>query len=186
MCLCVRTQKHYSCEGRRLFSTWGGVLTDHVIHFHPPHAKRPFGEEAANSQDLRHRGVLTAAHLKTHTHRWDVDGTTRGQPVPGVLSGSLSSLPALMPHFSAQVQQAALELAVFNAVACVLQPCDDGPVVLSSERMVDSSELHLLRGSPELRDQDLPWEKVPGRGTDRGRRGVSPRMVIPLWIRRFG
>lgn len=88
-----------------------------------------------------------------------------------------------MPYFGAQVQQAALELAVFDTAACVLQRCDDGPVVLSSERMVHSSELYLLPGSPELRDQDLPWEKVPGRGKDRGQRGVSRQMGITQWIR---
>lgn len=89
-----------------------------------------------------------------------------------------------MPYFSAQVQQAALELAIFDTAACVLQPCDDGPVVLSSERMVHSSELYLLCGSPELRDQDLAWEKVPGRGKDRGQR-VSHQMVIIQWTRCF-
>lgn len=90
---------------------------------------------------------------------------------PGQLA--IAAPTVLMPYFSAQVQQAAPELAVFDTAACVVQPCDDGPVVLSSERVVHSSELHLLPGSPELRDQDLPWEKVPGRGKERGQRGVS-------------
>lgn len=98
---------------------------------------------------------------------------------------SIIAPTVLMPYFSAQVLQAALELAGFDTVACVLQPCDDGPVVLSSERMVHSSELYLLSGSPELRDQDLPWEKVPGRGKDRGQRRVSHQMVIIQWIRWF-
>lgn len=80
-----------------------------------------------------------------------------------------------MPYISAQVQQAALELAVFDTAARLLQPRHDGPVVPGPEGMVHSSELHLLPGSPELRDQDLPWEKVPGRG----QRGVSPQVLIP-------
>lgn len=84
----------------------------------------------------------------------------------------------LMPYISAQVQQAALELALFDTAARLLQPCDDGPVVPGPEGMVHSSELHLLPGSPELRDQDLPWEKVPGR-RQRGQRGVSRRVPIP-------
>lgn len=70
----------------------------------------------------------------------------------------------MTPYFSAQVQQAAAELAVFDTVARLLQTCDDGLVVPSSERVVHSSKLHLLSGIPEMRDQDLPGEEVPGRG----------------------
>lgn len=68
-----------------------------------------------------------------------------------------------MPHFSAQVQQAAAEIPVSDTAAGALQSCDGGPVVLSSERVVHCSELHLLPGIPEMRDQDLPGEEVPGR-----------------------
>lgn len=68
------------------------------------------------------------------------------------------------PYFSAQVQQAAAEWAVFDAPARVHQTCDDGPVVPSAEGVVHPPKLHLLSGIPEMRDQDLPGEEVPGRG----------------------
>lgn len=69
----------------------------------------------------------------------------------------------MTPHFSAQVQQAAAEFQVSDTAARVPQRCDDGPVVLSSEGVVRPSKLHLLSGIPEMRDQDLPGEEVPGR-----------------------
>lgn len=55
-------------------------------------------------------------------------------------------------------------MAVFDVAAFVPQACDEGPVVPSSEGVVRASELDLLPGIPEVRDQDLPGEKVPGRG----------------------
>lgn len=55
-------------------------------------------------------------------------------------------------------------MAVFDVAAFVLQTRDEGPVVPSSEGVVHASELHLLPGIPEVRDQDLTGEKVPGRG----------------------
>lgn len=93
-------------------------------------------------------------------NRWD--GATSA-PAASSVQPDRRAPSFAMPDFSAQVQQAAAELAVLHTAAGVLQTCDDGPVAPSSERVVHSSKLHLLSGIPEMRDQDLPREEVPGR-----------------------
>lgn len=99
-------------------------------------------------------------------NRWD--GATSAQPTSSVQLDR-SAPTFVTPYFSAQVQQAAAELDLFDMAAGVLQTCDDGPVVPSSERVVHSSKLHLLSGTPEMRDQDLPGEEVPGDDGGGGR-----------------
>lgn len=68
----------------------------------------------------------------------------------------------MLTYFSTQVLEATLLLTVFGLVACVLQPFEHWPVVPGPEGVVQSSKLYLLCGSPEMRDQELAGEKVPG------------------------
>lgn len=55
-----------------------------------------------------------------------------------------------------------LQLPLFALAACVLEPFEHGSVVPGPEGMVQAPKLYLLCGSPEMRDQQLAGEKVPG------------------------
>lgn len=65
-------------------------------------------------------------------------------------------------HFNAQVLKATLQLTVFDLAARILEPFEHRPVVTGPEGMVHPPKLYLLPGSPEMRDQELAREKVPG------------------------
>ena len=65
-------------------------------------------------------------------------------------------------YFSTQALKATLQLTVFDLMALILKPFENWLVVLDPEGMVQSLKLCLLPGSPEMTDQELAWEKVPG------------------------
>lgn len=67
-----------------------------------------------------------------------------------------------LAYFSTQVLEATLQLSVFDLAACLLHPLEHWQVVLSPERMVCSPKRYLLGRSPEMRDQELTREIVPG------------------------
>ncbi|TNN57238.1 hypothetical protein EYF80_032572 [Liparis tanakae] len=68
---------------------------------------------------------------------------------------------------STQALQAPLQLAVRDLLAGGLQPSEHRPVLPDPVGMVRSPKLHLLLRSPEIRDQELAGEKVPGSEQDR-------------------
>lgn len=65
-------------------------------------------------------------------------------------------------YFSTQALKATLQLTVFDLMALILKPFENWLVVLDPEGMVQSLKLCLLPGSPEMTDEELAWEKVPG------------------------
>lgn len=64
MCLCSGHRDVPAVVDRSFSRCEQDVFTDHLIRVHPQQAERPSGEEAADSQDLSHSGVLTRLHLK--------------------------------------------------------------------------------------------------------------------------
>lgn len=55
-----------------------------------------------------------------------------------------------------------MQLSIFDLAACLLHPLEHWQVVLSPDRMVHSPKRYLLVRSPEMRDQELTREIVPG------------------------
>lgn len=79
-----------------------------------------------------------------------------------------------------------LELAVFDPLARFLEPFQHWPVVPDAVGVVQPAELYLLLRSPEMRDQELAGEKVPG-SAQKGmvaERGGSGRMVKYIYVNR--
>ena len=56
-------------------------------------------------------------------------------------------------------------------------------MVLDPEGMVQSLKLDLLPGTPEMTDEELAWEKVPG-GEQRGKRRIGERWEGKMGINR--